>query len=79
MLIASQGTLGNPGPVAEQSLEDFPGFSAYAATKAATVAFAKTLALEVCAAGLCVNALNPGGVDTPLPDSSDPHRLRHTF
>ncbi len=106
-MIASHGTLGNPGPVASQTLADFtaavdvnligtflvsraavramtkggsivlvastvgngvnfPGVSAYAATKAAIVAFAKTLALEVAGAGIRVNALVPGGVDTPM-------------
>lgn len=44
----------------------FPGVAAYAAAKAATVALARTLALEVGAAGIRVNALVPGGVDTPM-------------
>lgn len=45
---------------------NFPGVSAYAASKAATVALAKGLALEVSGAGIRVNALVPGGVDTPM-------------
>jgi NAD(P)-dependent dehydrogenase (short-subunit alcohol dehydrogenase family) len=45
---------------------NFPGVSAYAASKAATVALAKGLALEVAAAGVRVNALVPGGVDTQM-------------
>ena len=106
-VIASQGTLGNPGPVADQKLPDWrgavevnligtflvaraavrllrpggslilvastlgngitmPGMSAYSATKAAITDLAKTLALEVADAGLRVNALVPGGVDTPM-------------
>jgi NAD(P)-dependent dehydrogenase (short-subunit alcohol dehydrogenase family) len=106
-LVASHGTLGAPGPLAEQRLSDFraavdvnlvgtflaaraavramtgggsivlvastvgngvyfPGVSAYAATKASIVALAKTLALEVAPAGIRVNALVPGGVDTPM-------------
>lgn len=107
IVIASHGTLGRPGPVSDQSLEDFraaidvnlvgtflvaraavrsmnaggslvlvastvgngvymPGVSAYSATKASVVAFAKTLALEVADAGIRVNALVPGGVDTAM-------------
>jgi NAD(P)-dependent dehydrogenase (short-subunit alcohol dehydrogenase family) len=45
---------------------NFPGVSAYAASKAATVALAKGLSLEVAGAGIRVNALVPGGVDTPM-------------
>lgn len=45
---------------------NFPGVSAYAASKAATVALAKVLALEVIDAGIRVNVLVPGGVDTPM-------------
>jgi NAD(P)-dependent dehydrogenase (short-subunit alcohol dehydrogenase family) len=45
---------------------NFPGVSAYAASKAATVALAKGLSLEVAAAGIRVNALVPGGVDTMI-------------
>lgn len=44
----------------------FPGVAAYAASKAATVALARTLALEASGAGIRVNALVPGGVDTPM-------------
>lgn len=107
VVVASHGTLGVPGPLAEQKLADFrtaidtnligsflvareavrrmksggslilvastvgngvnfPGVSAYAASKAATVALAKGLSLEVAAAGIRVNALVPGGVDTQM-------------
>lgn len=106
-VIASQGVVGNAGPVADQKLPDWrevvdvnlvgmflvsraavrllrpggsltlvastvgngvtmPGVSAYSATKAAVTDLAKTLALEVADAGLRVNALVPGGVDTPM-------------
>jgi NAD(P)-dependent dehydrogenase (short-subunit alcohol dehydrogenase family) len=46
----------------------FPGISAYAASKAAIVRFAETLALEVRGWGIDVNAVAPGAVMTRLTD-----------
>jgi NAD(P)-dependent dehydrogenase (short-subunit alcohol dehydrogenase family) len=43
-----------------------PGISAYAASKAAMVAFTGSLALEVAEFGITVNAVLPGDVDTTL-------------
>lgn len=40
------------------------GSTAYALTKAAAISFAKSLALELAADGIRVNALCPGGTDT---------------
>jgi len=45
---------------------NFAGVAAYAASKAAVVALAKGLALETAGAAIRVNALVPGGVDTPM-------------
>lgn len=42
------------------------GLSAYAATKGAISGFTRTLALEVAASGITVNAILPGLIDTPL-------------
>ena len=39
----------------------------YAASKAAIVAFTKTLALEVAADQILVNCVSPGIIDTPMP------------
>jgi len=41
-------------------------FSAYAATKAANMSLAKSAALELGPAGIRVNSLHPGGVETPM-------------
>jgi 3alpha(or 20beta)-hydroxysteroid dehydrogenase len=42
------------------------GLPAYSASKAATIALTKTAAIEFGAAGIRVNAIAPGGVDTPM-------------
>ena len=43
----------------------FPGWSAYAASKWTVVGFTKSLALELAADGIRVNASLPGVVDGP--------------
>jgi len=40
--------------------------SAYAASKGGVIAYAKSLALELGAHGVTVNAINPGTTDTPM-------------
>jgi len=47
-----------------QDLGPMPGELAYAATKAGIVAFATSLAADVAAKGITVNAVNPGPTDT---------------
>lgn len=44
----------------------FPGFTAYAAAKAAVIVFTEALAAEVKAEGIRVNAISPGSVDTKM-------------
>ena len=43
-----------------------PGYAVYAACKAAMLSFTKSLALEVAAHGIRVNAIAPDVVDTPI-------------
>lgn len=43
-----------------------PGASAYAASKAGLLGFARSLALEVAGEGIRVNTVCPGGVTTPM-------------
>lgn len=48
------------------------GFSAYASTKAAQVAFMKMAALELAQYGIRVNAICPGAIETNISDNTYP-------
>jgi 3-oxoacyl-[acyl-carrier protein] reductase len=59
-----------------------PRLSAYAASKAAVVRLAETLADEVREAGIDVNAIAPGAMNTRLLDDileAGPHRVGEVF
>ncbi len=59
-----------------------PGISAYAASKAAVVRFAETLALEVKPFGITVNALAPGALNTRMLEeiiAAGPERVGAVF
>ena len=43
-----------------------PGFAMYAATKGATEALTRNLALELAPRGVRINAVSPGAIDTPI-------------
>lgn len=51
-------------------LRPLPNRTAYCATKAAVIMFAKALSIEAAADGIRVNAVCPGAIDTPLFRSS---------
>ncbi|MDF2621824.1 MAG: family oxidoreductase [Xanthobacteraceae bacterium] len=59
-----------------------PGISAYAASKAAVVRFAETLALEVKPFGITVNAIAPGALNTRMLEeiiAAGPERVGAVF
>lgn len=60
------------GPVTGQT-----GFAHYGASKAAMLGLMRSLAVEVAARGVTVNAVMPGNVETPgLGETSEEHRSR---
>jgi len=57
------------------STDPFPGFFAYAASKAATDSFARSIAREGKSIGVRGFAINPGAVETPLLRKNFPERV----
>jgi NAD(P)-dependent dehydrogenase (short-subunit alcohol dehydrogenase family) len=74
-LLTTRGTIVNLASTAAHKGQ--PWAAAYAATKGGVLAFSRALAVEYAAAGLRVNTISPGAIDTPitsafhLPDGAD--------
>ena len=79
-LLSSRGNIVNLASTAAHKGQ--PWASAYAATKGGVLAFTRALAVEYAGAGLRVNSISPGAIDTPitaafhLPEGADAKLLR---
>ncbi|MEN8181780.1 MAG: SDR family NAD(P)-dependent oxidoreductase [Myxococcota bacterium] len=82
-LLAAKGSLVNMASTA--GLGASPWTAAYSASKGGVLAFTATLAVEYGQQGLRVNAVCPGGIETPIhdsfhiPEGADPKLLRRIF
>jgi meso-butanediol dehydrogenase / (S,S)-butanediol dehydrogenase / diacetyl reductase len=63
-LLATRGNIVNLASTAAHKGQ--PWASAYAASKGGVLAFTKALAVEYAAAGLRINTISPGAIDTPI-------------
>ncbi len=71
-LLQDEGTIILLGSIS--TVRAVPGFSAYAASKAAIRSFARQWMLELAPRRIRVNVISPGPIDTPGLDSSGRHR-----
>lgn|SRR5574344_622533 len=69
MMRRRQGVIINMGSVA--GLDNFPGYTSYGSSKAAVMAFTRTIANELAPYNIRVNAVAPGLTDTGMADQME--------
>jgi 3-oxoacyl-[acyl-carrier protein] reductase len=73
MIVSGEGRIVNMSSIVATT--GFSGLSVYAATKASMIGFTHSLAREVGALGITVNAVAPGFIETDLTAGSRPAQL----
>lgn len=69
MVEAGRGSIVNVSSM--NGIRGMPGQSVYCATKHAVIGMTRSVALEVAATGVRVNAVCPGAMDTPMIEEAD--------
>jgi NAD(P)-dependent dehydrogenase (short-subunit alcohol dehydrogenase family) len=79
MTARGSGSIVNIGALAAKQPFSAPDFSAYTASKAGIEAITRSTALEVASAGVAVNCVAPGPIETPMIKTGLPQEARSAY